>query len=172
MAPKGVDVSAMMERLRRVWFLAVGLSLRGPMPVDRGQGRDIDSLLIEPRGAKTCRRNVMALSSAVVVAVLAGDLEDLAVFGVTPHAERGRCVLAISVVVTQLYLYASRYFQTWERGHIHQGPSSHGGEGWSEIPIRGLRGGVYHRQLSDVFSGWMSFLLTVASWCCLARWIA
>ena len=71
-------------KIRRILFLSLGLERVYPA-WERERMNDVSEKLIEPEGARVCRRNILALAAIVVVASAAGaDPSDLNIFGVKP----------------------------------------------------------------------------------------
>ncbi len=94
--------------VRYFLFLSLGLT-RGYSPQKQRYARHTTEKLLEPGGARACRRNIIALAGVVVVAGLAGaDPHEISVFGVRPSGDRGVIVLGVAVILTHLYWYGLR----------------------------------------------------------------
>ena len=128
--------------------------------------------LSETDGSKACRRNIMALSSVLVVAGLAGaDPRDLSVFGVKPGGDWGVVVIGAAAISVQVYWYVLRYLHLKEDAVIEQEPVSQG-ETRQLLKIRLNDSWVLRRKSADWFSNWIAVLLTISSWCFVVSWIA
>lgn len=86
--------------VRRFLFLSLGLT-RGYSPQKWGYPRHTNEKLLEPDGARACRRNIIALAGVVVVAGLAvADPREISVFGVRLPGNRGLLVLGVAVILS------------------------------------------------------------------------
>ena len=95
-------------KIRRILFLLLGLERVCP-PRDRKHAKETTEKLIEPEGARVCRRNILALAGVVVVAGAAGaDPRDLDVFGVKPSDDWGVLVLGTAAILAHVYWYVLR----------------------------------------------------------------
>lgn len=159
--------------VRRFLFLSLGLT-RGYSPQRTGYPRHTTEKLLEPDGARACRRNIIALAGVVVVAGLAGaDPREISVFGVKPSGDRGVLVLGVAVVLSHLYWFVLRYHQMKEDGVIEQDPalkhmSGHDAE---YLKIAGNESFTLVRKGADLFANYATIVLTCLSWFFVASWI-
>lgn len=150
-------------------FLSLGLE-REHRQQDQVKKRETTEKLMEPDGARTCRRNILALAGIVVLAGVAGaDPNELSVFGVKPSGDRGALVLGGAVILAHLYWYALRYLHLKEDGVIEQDPAlSFHGAGNLRIFQNSFR---LVRKRADLFANYAAFLMTISSWCVIAFWM-
>jgi len=159
--------------IRYFLFLSLGLTRVYP-PQDRGYGRNTTEKLLEPAGAKVCRRNILALAGVVVVAGFAGaNPSEISVFGVKPSGDRGVLVLGVTVILSHLYWYFARYHHMKEDGVIEQDPalkhlSGHDAE---YLKIAGNKSFTLVRKGADLLSNYAAFVLTCFSWSFVGSWI-
>ena len=156
--------------VRYFLFLSLGLTRVYP-PQKRVYGLDTTEKLLEPDGARACRRNILALAGVVVLAGFAGaDPREISVFGVKPSGDRGVLVLGVAVILSHLYWYFLRYHHLKEDGVIDQDPavSGHGAE---NLKIAGNKSFCLVRKGADLFSNYAAIVLTCLSWFFVASWI-
>lgn len=156
------------EKIGYFLFLSLGLT-RVYSPGQRRIGGPGE--LVEPAGARACRRNILAVSGVVVVAELAGaDPSALSVFGVEPSGDRGVAVVGAAAVASQLYWYVQRFWHLYEDGELEIGPIMTG-DVRKLVKISGNRKQVLVRKWTDLISNCVAAGLTVLSWCFIALWI-
>ncbi len=155
--------------IQRFLFLSFGLTRVYPWK-DRKIAKRAFDKLVEPDGSRICRRNILALSSIVVIGGFAGaDLNDLRMFGITPSGDWGVLVLGLAIILAHLYWYVMRYCHLDEDGVIDQRPVSHG-----EEPLLIKIWGTDHqlvRKSADLFANYATFLLAALSWYFVWSWI-
>ena len=159
--------------VRRCLFLSLGLTRVYP-PQKRSYGRNVTEKLLEPAGARACRRNILALAGVVVVAGLAGaDPREISVFGVKPAGDRGVLVLGVTVILCHLYSYLLRYHHMKEDGVIEQDPAlrQYSGHDAAYLKIAGNESFTLVRKGADLFSNYAAVVLTCLSWFFVASWI-
>ena len=156
-------------KVRRILFLSLGLERVYP-PQDRKRVKEATDKLLEPNGARVCRRNILALAGVVVVAGSAGaDPRDLNVFGVKPSDDWGVLVLGSAAILAHVYWYVLRYYHLRDDGKIEQNPAMSGtGAEYLKIDWNDFR---LVRRGADLFSNWATFILTGLSWCFIGSWI-
>ena len=115
--------------------------------------------LIEPKGARVCRRNILALAAIVVVDGAAGaDPRNLDIFGVRPPDDWGVQVLGAAAILTHLYWYVLRYYHLRDDEKIGPFPEISGVKkeymkiNWIEF--------LLVRRSVDLVSNWTAFVLT------------
>ena len=159
--------------VRRFLFLSLGLA-RGYSPEKAEYPRHTTEKLLEPDGARACRRNIIALAGVVVVAGLAGaDPREISVFGVKPSGDRGVLVLGVAVILSHLYWFVLRYHHMKEDGVIEQDPalrhlSGHDAEYLKLAETRVL---LLCGRGADLFANYAAIVLTCLSWFFVASWI-
>ena len=156
-------------KVRRILFLSLGLGR-----VYSSQGRkhikETTEKLLEPKGARVCRRNILALAGVVVLAgVVGADPRGLIVFGVKPSDDWGVLVLGLAAKLAHVYWYALRYHHLRDDGKIEQDPSM-SGTGAEYLKISGNDFALVRRG-ADLFSNWAAFVLTCLSWYFICLWI-
>ena len=159
--------------IRYFLFLSLGLT-RGYSPQKRGYGRNTTEKLLEPAGARVCRRNILALAGVVVVAGLAGaDPSEISVFGVKPSGDRGVLVLGLAVILSHLYWFVLRYHHMKEDGVIEQDRALRhlSGHDAEYLKIAGNKSFTLVRKGADLFSNYAAIVLTCLSWFFVASWI-
>ncbi|MYE02092.1 MAG: hypothetical protein F4Y03_12610 [Alphaproteobacteria bacterium] len=76
--------------------------------------------LIEPLEAKVCRRNILALGSAVFLAGAADlDPRDLNIFGMKPSDDWGIIIFGSAAILAHIYWYVLRYCHVKNGGRIY-----------------------------------------------------
>ena len=156
-------------KIRRILFLSLGLERVYP-PWER-EHVNTPEKLIEPKGARVCRRNILALAAIVVVASAAGaDPSDLDIFGVKPPDDWGVEVLGVAAFLAQLYWYVLRYHHLKDDGRIDQLPEI-SGEIKGNLKINWNNSFILIRRSADLVSNWTAFVLTLLSWWCIGSWI-
>ena len=174
--PKGEELILSVSRQLKDWqekigyflFLSLGLT-RVYSPGQRRTGGPGE--LVEPAGARACRRNILAVSGVVVVAELAGaDPSALSVFGVEPSGDKGVVVVGAAAVASQLYWYIQRFWHLYEDGELEIGPIVTG-DVRKLVKISGNRKQVLVRKWTDLISNCVAAGLTLLSWCFIALWI-
>ena len=127
--------------------------------------------LIEPKGARVCRRNILALAAIVVVASVAGaDPSDLDIFGVRPPNDWGVLVLGAAVILAHLYWYVLRYYHLRDDGRIEQVPEFSGVKK-ENLKINSNNSFILVYRSADLVSNRIAFALTLLSWLCIGSWI-
>ena len=119
--------------------------------------------LIEPPEAKVCRRNILALASAVILAG-ASDLDprDLDVFGMKPSDDWGVITFGSAVILAHVYWYVLRCCHLKSDGRVDLVCNTDGGRDghrrveWSDDRLA-LRG-------ADRISNVAALVLTGLSW--------
>lgn len=156
-------------KVRRILFLSLGLERVYP-PQDQKHMTETTEKLIEPDGARVCRRNILALAGVVVVAGSAGaDPRDLDLFGVKPSDDWGVCILGLAAILAHVYWYVLRYYHMRDDGRIEQIPAMSGtGAEYLKIDWNDFR---MVRRGADLFSNWVAFVLTCLSWWFIWLWI-
>jgi len=156
-------------KVRRILFLSLGLERVYP-PQDRKHVTETTEKLIEPDGARVCRRNILALAGVVVMAGAAGaDPRDLDLLGVKPSDDWGVCVLGLAAILAHVYWYVLRYYYLRDDGRIEQNPAISGtGAEYLKINWNDFR---MVRRGADLFSNWVAFVLTGLSWWFIWFWI-
>ncbi len=150
-------------KFRRFLFLSLGLT-RVYSPQGRKHSNERLEKLLEPDGARVCRRNILTLACAVVTAGAAGaDPQGLEVFGVKLADERALFVLGFAAILAHVYWYILRYFHLWDDGKIEPNPGEHLSINWEAF--------WFVRRGADLFSNWAAFVLTVLSWGFIVFWI-
>ena len=145
-------------RIRYFLFLSLGLN-REYLPPQHNKSKDPTEWLLEPDGARNCRRNILALATAVVLTGLAGvDPSELRVFGVSLSGDHGVVVLGLAVVLAHLYWYFLRYF------HIRDDGTS-AGRTITHIGYPLVRRGA------DLLANYVAIIMTLSSWCFVASWL-
>ena len=150
-------------KVHRFLFLSLGLT-RVYSP--RGWKHSDERLekLLEPDGARVCRRNILALACAVVaVGAVGADPKDLEVFGVKLADEGALSVLGPAAILAHVYWYILRYFHLRDDGKIEQNPGEHLSINWDAFWLV--------RRSADQFSNWAAFVLTGLSWGFIVFWI-
>ena len=156
-------------KIRRVLFLSLGLGRVCP-PHDRKYAKETTEKLIEPDGARVCRRNILALAAVVVLTSAAGaSPRDLDIFGVTPNNDWGVLVLGATVILVHLYWYVLRYYHLWDDGKIELNPQTNA-NGAEYVKINRCKI-EWVRRGADLFANWAAFVLTCLSWLCIGLWI-
>ncbi len=155
-------------KIRRILFLSLGLERVYP-PQDRKRVKETTEKLIEPDGARVCRRNILALAAIVVLSRAVGaNPRDLNIFGVKPTDDWGVLVLGVTVILAHLYWYVLRYFHLRDDGRIEQCPAISGSGAeylkidWNDFELV--------RRGADLFSNWAAFVLTALSWSFIYFW--
>ena len=158
-----------MMKVHRILFLSLGLERAYP-PRDRKHAQKTTDKLLEPDGARVCRRNILALAGVVVLAGAAGtDPRDLIAFGVKPADDWGMLVLGLTAILAQVYWYVLRYYHLRDDGKIEQNPAESGtGTKYLKINWNNFR---LVRRGADLLSNWAAFVLTGLSWCFIGSWI-
>ncbi len=157
-------------KVRRILFLLLGLERVYP-PRDRKHARSIPERLIEPDGARACRRNILALASVVVVSEAAGaNPQDLEIFGVQPSNEWGVRVLGATAVLAHVYWYVVRYFHLRDDGKVEQNQAQFI-SGTKYLKIEWSDAEPLVRRGADLLSNWAAVLLTVVSWGVIGFWM-
>ncbi len=160
-------------KVSRVLFLSLGLGHAYPRR-DRQRTKGISEKLVEPEGARLCRRNIVAIGGVVVLAGLVGaDPRDLVIFGIRPTTGRGMIFLGSAVFLAHVYWYVLRYCHLRDDGMIDRSPEmvlqgagpEHAKISWNEEICLVRRG-------ADRFSNWVAFSLTILSWYFIVLWIA
>ena len=135
--------------------------------------------LSEPAGVKTGRRNIIALSSVVVLAGLAGaDPGGLDVLGMKPNTGPwGVTVLCGAAIAAQLYWYCVKYFHMVEEGEMggywKDGYFSDKSSLLEDISLQSPMPTFRIRQhRADWVSNCVASSLTITSWCFIASWLA
>lgn len=155
--------------IRRILFLSLGLEHVYP-PQERKRVKETTEKLIEPDGARVCRRNILALSAVVVVASLVGaNPRDLDIFGVKPPDDWGVLVLGTAIILAHLYWYVLRYYHLRDDGRIEQDPASRR-TGTDHLKIK-WNNFCLVRRGADLFSNWAAFVLTGLSWWFIGLWV-
>lgn len=155
---------------RRILFLSLGLTRAHP-PRGHLRERKLRETLLEPQGTKTCRRNILALSSVLVVAGLAGaEPQDLQVFGITASGNRGIAVIGVAVILLQIYWFIQKYLHLEEDGVIERLPAD-SLPGAERLKITGRNELALVRRDTDLVSNWAAFGLTLAAWGFIGYWI-
>ena len=157
-------------KVRRFLFLSLGLERVHP-PEDRKDAKDDTEKLLEPNGARVCRRNILALAGVVVLAGAVGaDPRDLDVFGVKPADDWGVLVLGAAAILAHAYWYVLRYFHLRDDGEIER--DAHGARtGPAHLKINWNDFRLVRRD-ADLFSNRAAFTLTLLSWWFIASWMA
>ena len=156
-------------KVRRILFLSLGLERVNP-PQDRKHAKETTDKLLEPDGARVCRRNIQALAGVVVLAGAVGaDPRDLIVFGVKPSDDWGMLVLGSAAILAHVYWYVLRYYHLRDDGKIEQNPSE-SGIGAEYLKINWNDFSLVRRG-ADLFSNWAAFVLTGLSWWFIGSWI-
>ena len=157
-------------KVRRFLFLLLGLERVYP-PKERKRAKDTTEKLIEPDGARVCRRNILALAGVVVLAGAAGaDPRDLDVFGVKPSDDWGILVLGAAAILAHVYWYVLRYYHLGDDGRIEQDPAASGTLrehmkiNWNDFRLV--------RRGADLCSNRAAFVLTGLSWWIIGSWMA
>ena len=156
-------------KIRRILFLSLGLERVYP-PWGRERMNDAPEKLIEPKEARVCRRNILALAAIVVVASAAGaDPSDLDIFGVKPPDDWGVQVLGAVAILAQLYWYVLRYYHLRDDEMIGLFPEISGVK--KEYMKINWSGFLMVRISADLVSNWTAFVLTILSWLCIGLWV-
>ena len=161
-----VNTGRYQVNLRYFLFLSLGLTRAYP-PQDRGYGRNTTEKLLEPARAKACRRNILALAGVVVVAGVAGaDPSEISMSGVKPSGDRRVLVPSVTVILSHLYWYSSRYQHMKEDGVIEQDPAlKHlSGQDAEHLTIAGNKSFTLVRKGADLLSNYAAIELTCSSW--------
>ena len=153
----------------RILYLSLGLC-RVHLARERTRMNETAEKLIEPKGARVCRRNILALAAIVVVASVAGaDPRDLNIFGVKPPDDWGVLVLGAAAILAHLYWYVLRYHHLRDDGRIDQLPIS--GEIKGDLKINSNNSFILVYRSADLVSNRTAFALTLLSWWCIGSWI-
>lgn len=156
--------------VRYFLFLSLGLSRVYP-PKDRKSGQGTTEKFLEPQGSRICRRNILVLSSVVVIAGFAGaDLDTLNLFGVKPSGEWGVPVLGFAAVLSQMYWYYLRHQRLLEDGAIEQDSGTYA-DGAETVKISQVVNPRIVWREADLFSNRVAFGLVLLSWYFIVRWI-
>ncbi len=156
-------------RIRRFLFLSLGLERVYPPQGRKHPNKTIEKL-IEPDGARVCRRNILALAGVVVLAgAIGANPRDLVVLGVKPSNDWGVLVLGSVTVLAHIYWYVLRYYHMKEDARIEQYPAITGAN--SEFVKIEWNDFLLVRRSADLFSNRAAFLLTGLSWLYLMSWI-
>ena len=160
-------------KVRRILFLSLGLERVYP-PEDRKDAKDTTEKLIEPDGARVCRRNILALAGVVVLAGAAGaDPRDLDVFGVKPADDWGVLVLGAAAILAHAYWYVLRYFHLRDDGEIERELEASSSWRSTESESQLERQGPSSSGEAPIYvSNWAAFLLTCLSWWTIGSWMA
>lgn len=119
-------MSPKQEIRRRFVFLTFGLEKEYPPRRYQREQPPVRETLIEPQAAERCRRNILALSSVVVLAAMAGiGPRDIEVLGVGLAENRGAFVICGAIVAAQAYWYLMRYLHLRDNAK-RQGSTPHG----------------------------------------------
>ena len=151
----------------RVLFLSLGLLRIFPR---LGQLMDNINVVVEPDGARVCRRNILALSIAVVLTYVVGaNPRDLEIFGAKPSDDWGVLVLGLAVMLAHVYWYTLRYYHVRDdRRDEHNFSFSGEDTKYSRLHSLGL---LFTRRDSDLISNRAAFALTILSWYVIGMWI-
>ena len=156
-------------KIRRILFLSLGLECVYPT-WERERMNEAPEKLIEPEGARVCRRNILALAAIVVVAGAAGaDPRDLDIFSVKPPDDWGVQVLGAAVILAHLYWYVLRYYHLRDDEMIGPFPEISGVK--KEYMKINWSGFLMVRRSADLVSNWTAFVLTFLSWLCIGLWV-
>ena len=114
-------------KTRHLVLLLLGLRQASP-PHDLDRRSAAHDELIEPLEAKVCRRNILALGSAIVLAGAADlDPRDLNIFGMRPSDDWGIIIFGSAAVLVHIYWYVLRYFHVKNGARIDLVSSVDGG---------------------------------------------
>ena len=151
-------------------FLSVGLTSVHPRPKESSK-REVEFIYSETDGSKACRRNILALASAVVVAGASGaDPSELVIFGVEPNGARGTIVISVAVVLASLYWYIMRYRHLIDDAEKQEYRPGYDAPSRA-IPISAQGNFPLRQKSASLFSNWIAFLMTIASWYCVFCWM-
>ena len=150
--------------IRKFLFLGLGLMRRCPPQYQPSLP------LVEPDGARTSRRNIIALAGMLVFAgIVSANPGDLNVFGVKPgKGVLGAMAIAAVAVAMQLYWYYLRYCHLNEDGKVENNPNTNDS---TLVSINVVKRVCLRHNAANFVSNWVAFLLTVVSWIFIARWI-
>ena len=151
-------------------FLSIGLTTVHPWPGGNSKGA-VELIYSETDGSKACRRNILALASAVVIAGAAGaDPSELEIFGVKPNGAWGTIVIGAAVMLATLYWYIMRYrhlMDDAEKRDYRPREDAHA----RSIPMSAQSNSPLRQTSANLCSNRIAFLLTIASWCFVVYWI-
>ena len=150
--------------VRKFLFLVLGLTRRCPPQKSNG------APLEEPDGARTSRRNIIALAGVLVLAGLTGaDPSDLNVFGVQPgKGARGVMVVGAATIAVQFYWYYLRYCHLRHDATIVDSP---GTLNEALVPVQMVGSASFQHKSANLFANRVAFFLTIISWYFIACWI-
>ena len=104
---------------RRDWFLLAGYQ-RTYSPKARREPDETNSKIAEPKAAKACRRNILALAGIITATGFAGaDPDELTVLGMK-FQNNAPITLWIAIVVLQGYWYWARFLHLKEDGIVEE----------------------------------------------------
>ena len=156
--------------IRKFFFLFFGIPFPLPWSLRKYPNKFNDLQLLEPDGSKICRRNILALSSIVVLAGFMGaGPHEIDFFGVKPSGERAVFIFCIFIILVQIYWYIKKYFHLKDDGMIQDIRPETGETLSLNIAISDHLTFVPRR--SDFLSNIMALVLTLLSWRVVYTWI-
>ena len=128
--------------------------------------------IIEPEGARTSRRNIIALAGLLVLAGVAGaDPGDLNVFGVEPgKGTWGVIVIGAAAIVVQVYWYSLKYFHLIADMRVATSYSSPEENIQPLFNIDLTKQSIAQKR-ANWLSNWGAFILAIGSWFVIICWI-
>ena len=157
-------------KIRKFFFLFFGIPFPLPWSPRKYPNKFNDIQLLEPDGSKICRRNILALSSIVILAGCMGTgPHEIDFFGVKPSGERAVSIFCTFIILVQIYWYIKRYFHLKDDGIIEDvghhavNPLSLNLTRSDHLPCVPRR--------SDLLSNILALVLTLLSWRVIYTWI-
>lgn len=171
------DISAGSNPVPKFVLYFFGIPCSLPLLVQAFQNKNNFSQLVEPEGTKICRRNILVLSSIVILAGCMGNSpQDINFFGVNPSTENNIRVFSLFIFVVQTYWYVKRYLHLLDDGEIRLFPGKGGHVYTDENKLlkhelsKNILTSVPKR--ADLISNIVGHILTILSWIILCSWIA
>ena len=156
-------------KIRKFFFLFFGIPLH-PLSLRSYPDKLNNRQLREPDGSKICRRNILALSSIVILAGCMGaGPHEIDFFGVKPSGERAVSIFCAFIFLVQIYWYIKKYFHLKDDGTIEEFQPQTGGTSSYSMTGSDHLDGVPRR--ADLLSNIMALVLTLLSWCFIYAWI-
>lgn len=131
---------------------------------------DNNNQLLEPDASKRCKRNILVLSSTVILAGLIGKSpQDIDFFGLQPTDKEGVRWFCLSVTLVHVYWYMKRYLSLLDDGERQEYQHFSGGTTLVSNAHRSRHLPCLPRR-SDFISSLFALILTAWSWIFLWSW--